>query len=265
MHSARSSPGAPQRQSLFRTPAIQALLIQVIAFLLVLATAILLPRLAEVQLTIAAAALLQGAIAASITRMRAMAPWWVFIQFLFPVALIALDALHLPSWIYLAAFLGLLCLYWTTFRTQVPYYPSTLPVWNAVGALLPKDRPIRFIDIGSGFGGLVMHLARMHPQSDCTGIESAPLPWIASILRGRLARNAGRFVRGDYDALDLADYDVVFAYLSPAAMPALWEKACAEMRQGALLLSYEFPVHGVAPHLVEQPTKNGPMLYGWVF
>lgn len=262
MHSARSGPGA-RRQTFFGSPAIQALLIQLVAFPIVLLSSAALPLMSGLQLTIASAALLQGVIAGLLTRLRRMAPWWVFIQFFFPVALIVVNALHLPSWIYLAAFLALLCLYWTTFRTQVPYYPSTLPVWRAVGALLPEGGPLKFIDIGSGFGGLVMYLAKVRPEGAFAGIESAPLPWMMSGLRASAAKSAARFVRGDYGRLDFADYDVVFAYLSPAAMPALWEKARAEMRHGALLLSYEFLVPEIAPDIVEYPTEKGPALYGW--
>ena len=130
---------------------------------------------------------------------------------------------------------------------------------------MPKEQSIRFIDIGSGFGGLVMHLARSRPQDVATGIETAPLPWLVSVMRARTGRSTAHFVRGDYTSLDFADYDVVFAYLSPAAMPALWEKARAEMRQGALLLSYEFFVPGIDPHIVEYPAGKRTALYGWRF
>lgn len=259
MHSGRSDPGAPSRNTFLRTPALQALLIQSFSFALVLA----LSMLTEMQLTVAFAALLQGVTAAAISRWRAMAPWWLPIQFLFPVAVVVVLAFRLPSWIFLAAFIALLALYWTTFRTQVPFYPSGRATWNAVDALLPADRPLRFIDIGSGFGGLVMHLAARHPESAFTGIELAPLPWLTSVLRSRLLRSGGHFVRGDYHALDFADYDVVFAYLSPAAMPALWRKASAEMRRGTLLLSYEFRIPGIEPHVVHYPVVGGPALYGW--
>lgn len=265
MYSGRLGSAAPQRLSVFRAPAVQALLIQVASFAIIIGLAVILPLVADVQLTIAHAALLQGAIAALFARLLSMASWWLIIQFLFPVAVIVLNALQLPSWLYLASFVVLLCVYWTTFRTQVPYYPSTLATWNTVNALLPMDRSVRFVDVGSGFGGLVMHLAHLRPASTFAGIEAAPLPWFVSFLRARLGRGAGRFVRGDYSELDFGSYDVVFAYLSPAAMPGLWSKACAEMRQGALLLSYEFPVPGVDPHVIRQPRENGPALYGWYF
>jgi hypothetical protein len=41
---------------------------------------------------------------------------------------------------------------------------------------------------------------------------------------------------------NLAAYDIVYAYLSPAPMPALWDKARAEMKPGSLLISNTFAV-----------------------
>jgi hypothetical protein len=161
----------------------------------------------------------------------------------------------------MVAFLLLLGLFWSTFRTQVPFYPSNPGIWAAVGARLGE--PVRFIDIGSGFGGLVLHLESRFPGSRFYGIEIAPLPWLASRMRAWLRRSGARFMRGDYGRIDLSDYDVVFAFLSPAAMPAFWRKARAEMRPGTMLLSCEFPIPGIPPHIVDHPIASGPALYGW--
>jgi hypothetical protein len=45
----------------------------------------------------------------------------------------------------------------------------------------------------------------------------------------------------------LGDYDVVYAFLSPAPMPRLWEKVQAEMQPGNLFISNSFPVPGATP------------------
>ncbi len=251
------------RKTLLHTPALRAVSIQLCAFALVLALAHAASLLSDRQLTVAVAALLQGVIAASLSRVFGLAPWWLAIQAAFPVALAAMLALQLPPILFLGAFIALLGLYWSTFRTQVPFYPSNPSTWKAVAALLPADRPVRFVDIGSGLGGLVLHLARVRRDSAFTGIEIAPLPWLVSVLRRRAARANARFLRGDYERIDFSAYDVVFAYLSPAAMPALWRKARAEMRPGALLLSYEFAIPGVAPHVTTAPAGGGALLYGW--
>ena len=51
----------------------------------------------------------------------------------------------------------------------------------------------------------------------------------------------------DFWAENLGTYDVVYAFLSPAAMPELWRKARAEMKPGTLLISNSFLVPGVEP------------------
>ncbi len=249
---------------IWRAPAVQALLLQCAALPLAWTTISVLLRF-DFALGLADAGLVQGAIAAGLSRWRKLAPWWLAIQLLFPLALLGGVGLRLPPWLFLAGFLILLLVYWSTFRTQVPYYPSGKRAWNAVAGLLPQDRPLNVIDIGSGLGGLVLDLARRRPESCFAGIELAPLPWLLSLVRAKLAGSGARFVRGDYEHLDLGAYDVVFAYLSPAAMGALWRKASAEMRPGALLLSYEFVIEDKAPDITILPIGRGPSIYGWHF
>ena len=249
---------------IWRAPAVQALLLQCAAVPLTLGVVYLLAR-AGIPLAILGVALVQGVLAAALTGWRRLAPWWLAIALLFAPALVLTQSLAIPPAVFLAAFLFLLVLYWSTFRTQVPYYPSGKRVWDEVARLLPAGRAVRAIDIGSGLGGLVLELARRRPESRFDGIELAPLPWLVSRLRALLSGSSARFLRGDYHALDFAHYDLVFAYLSPAAMSALYAKAAREMRAGAMLLSYEFLITEKAPDLCIVPTGRGPSLYVWHF
>jgi SAM-dependent methyltransferase len=245
-------------------PAAQALLIQCGALPIAAAAILLLVR-AGMPVSLGAGVLLQGALAASLTRWHGLAPWWLAIQFLFPLALLGGLLLRLPPSLCLAGFLVLLAVYWSSFRTQVPYFPSGARVWEAVAQLLPPGRPVSVIDIGSGLGGLVLELARRRPESLIAGIELAPLPWLVSRLRAQLSGSGARFVRGDYEQLDFRHYDVVFAYLSPAAMSALYRKAQAEMRPGSMLISYEFTILDKSPDLVIVPTGRDANVYVWHF
>jgi hypothetical protein len=255
---------SPALSRIWRAPAVIALLLQGAAFVPTLVTVYLLARFATPPSS-PLIALIQGGFACLLTRWRRLAGWWLAIQLLFPIALYGALSLHIePPWA-LAVFLFLLVLYWSTFRTQVPYYPSGKRVWDEVEGLLPQDRPASAIDIGSGLGGLVLELARRRPDSRFTGIELAPLPWAASRLRAILSRNQAHFLLGDYEKLNFADYDLVFAYLSPAAMSALWRKASAEMRPRSKLLSYEFLITEKAPDLIVSPKGSGPSLFVWFF
>jgi hypothetical protein len=249
---------------IWRAPAVQALLLQCAAFIPTLSLTWLLAR-AGVAPGYLGVALLQGAGAAALTWQRGLAPWWRAIQFLFPLAVLAGGTLALPSWLFLAAFLFMLLLYWSSFRTQVPYFPSGRNVWEEVDRQLPAGRPLNIIDIGSGLGGLVLELARRRPEASVSGIELAPLPWLASLARAKLTGSRARFLHGDYEQLDFARFDAVFAYLSPAAMSALWRKAAAEMGPGSMLMSYEFGIIEKTPDLCIAPQGGGASLYIWHF
>ena len=83
------------------------------------------------------------------------------------------------------------------------------------------------------------------------GIELAPLPAAISKLRAVIVSGRNCHISwGSFWKRSLADYDVVFAFLSPVPMPALWDKARAEMRAGSLFVSSTFAVPGQAPERV---------------
>jgi hypothetical protein len=257
----RGAESANPARAIISLPAVRALFLQVLSFFLALLITSAVWAIFGIPISPSWAACMQGACATALSYWRGLASWWLVIQFLFPVALVLSLSLQLPPLFFLAAFLVFLFLYWSTFRTQVPFYPSGLAVWNAVADLLPQERDIALVDIGSGLGGLTLNLSRRFPDGRFSGIEIAPLPWLISLIRARLIGSAARFSRNDYNNLHLADYDVVFAYLSPVAMPDLWRKAKAEMREGGVLLSYEFDIPGVQPSSVISPMPNGASLY----
>ena len=256
------------------SPAVIALVIQLASFCVIGVSLIVAWRVFEFKPTLNQTIISQAVLTLLITRWFHLAWWWCVIQPLFPIAAALMLLLPLPPVLYLLLFLLSLAFYWSTYRTQVPYYPSTKNVWLAVDKLLPTGRPISFVDIGSGLGGLVLYLARRFENSKFLGVEIAPLPWLLSYLRVALKTtgqtNQCQFLRSNYETLNFSEFDVVFAYLSPAAMNALWIKAKSEMRPGSMLISYEFPVIGVEADLSicienksEQAVGNENVLYVW--
>jgi SAM-dependent methyltransferase len=116
--------------------------------------------------------------------------------------------------------------------------------------LLPRDRSFALLDLGCGLGGVLSHLARARPCGQYSGVEVAPVPFLLCWLRSLLIGRNCRVRWEDYRNLDLGRYDVVYAYLSPAAMAGLWEKASREMRPGTLFVSNSFEVPGVRAQMV---------------
>jgi SAM-dependent methyltransferase len=178
-----------------------------------------------------------------------MEAWWLPIHALFVPGLVWTLGFGLPPVYALGAFCLLASLYWGVSRTRVPLFLSSRAAALAVAGLLPQERSFSFLDLGCGLGGVLACLARARPAGRYYGIESAPLPFLLSWLRAALVEQSCRISWGDFRDLDLGRYDVVYAYLSPAAMGDLWRKARREMRSGSLLISNGFAVPGVPPAL----------------
>lgn len=243
-------------------PAVEALFIQIFSFC-ICGSGIFFTHLLFAKKFSLISFLLAGAfVAAIISYFRKMDWWWWAIQFFFPISVFALLSLDISRHYYLASFIFMALLYWSTFRTQVPYYPSKATLPSVIDAFLPR-KPLRFVDLGSGFGGLTLSLSLKRADSFFCGVEIAPLPWLISYLRAQIHSAKVSFFLKNYHDMTLGEYDVVFAYLSPAAMPSLWEKAKSEMRSGTLLLSYEFIVPDIEPDLCINTDSNDPILYVW--
>jgi hypothetical protein len=231
-------------------PALVALALQAVAaagvLLLMRATGLATPPLA--------AAIGCGALAALLAGLAGLERWWLAIQLLFAPALVLMLTFPVHPGLYLGAFVLLLLVYWSTFQTRVPLYLSGDQTWKALETLLPPaaaGHAPRFIDLGCGIGGVVTHLAAARPDGQFHGIELAPLPALFSRLRIVFGRHANATASwGSFWKADLGDYDLVFAFLSPVPMPALWEKARAEMRAGSLFVSSTFAVPGQVPERV---------------
>lgn len=229
-------------------PSIAALLLQSSAYLLIRLTF----EIAGLHASPLLLACLCGLLAALFSYIYGLAKWWLLIQLLFAPTLVLTLAFELPPNIFLAAFLILLLVYWSIFHTQVPLYLSSNKVWQAMERLLPAenaDSGFAFLDLGSGLGGILAHLAKVRPDGSYVGVEAAPLPFLWSWLRIRLSCNRNCRVHwGSFWSCDLSQYDVVFAYLSPVPMAKLWLKARAEMRPGTLFISSTFAVPDQTPH-----------------
>jgi hypothetical protein len=232
-------------------------------------------------------ALAVGALAALLGRLLRLEGWWMFILAGFPMAVLAFAALGAsPGW-YLALFLLLWLVYWSSFSTRVPLYLSGPKVRAALLARLaaagarasapagapdiapdiaPAHGALHFIDLGCGLGGLVLALARARPDGRFRGVELAPLPAAVGWLRARRAQLPNlQLARASLWEEPLAGHDVVYCFLSPVPMPRLWEKACREMRAGSLFISNSFEVPGVPPdEVIEVGDLRGSRLLVWV-
>lgn len=202
----------------------------------------------------------QCGIAALATRLLGLPVWWVFIGAAFPLALAAgLYFETLPAWPFGIAFVLIYLFFSNTARDRVPLYLSNRRTAQALLDLMRQRGGRRFIDLGSGMGGVVRAL-----DGDgrvARGVETAPMVWLMSALMSRLT-GRGQILRQDIWTTDLSGEDLVYAFLSTGPMPALYEKARSEMKPGSLLVSNSFPVPSIeADEVWELSDRRRTKLY----
>ncbi|MFV1939255.1 class I SAM-dependent methyltransferase [Pseudomonas luteola] len=233
-----------------RYPAILALLVQVLALLITWIVLQVGLVTLHYRAPLIGAACLQGVLAAALGQWMGLHRWWLFINLAFVPALVAFAGYAIPGWVFLAGFFVILLLNWNSLTERVPLYLTGHETQRKLSELIAeRSDKVSFIDLGSGLAGTLVYLSRLHPKSHFTGVETAPMSFLLSWLRCLPRRNC----RIRYQSLwkvDLAEYDVVYCFLSPAPMPDLWKKAQAEMRPGALFISNTFEIPGVPPRQV---------------
>ena len=205
--------------------------------------------------------IIQGVMAALLARILNLAIWWQWILLIFPLAVWMTLKLNLSPDLLFGWFLLLVLVYWSVFLTQVPYYPSGDEALEVVAKLIDHEKNLKVAEIGSGLGGLSIKLSKIHPLSSYIGIEIAPLPFLVSLVRSKFLSSKVIFKLGNYEKLDFADFDLVYAYLSPAAMPKLYEQCKAQMKPGSILVSHEFIVPGIKPSNIYQTGNNSKITY----
>lgn len=169
--------------------------------------------------------------------------WWRLIHAGFAPLAVWVGGLELPPGVFLAGF----AILWVVFRSaatgQVPLYLSGDEAASAVGDWIAERDARRVADLGAGVGSLLLPLARRFPEVRFVGVENAPLPWLVGWVRTRGMANI-EWRWGSLWQEPLGRIDLAYAFLSPAPMPALWEKVCTEMSADSLLVSNSFPIPG---------------------
>ncbi len=193
---------------------------------------------------------------------------WSFVAFFAAVAAavaLAWAGIRPPDWVFPLAVVVLLGFYVNGVTEQVPLYLSNRRTQQAVADLTPDVAGARIVDLGCGFGGVVLAVARARPGADVLGVETAPLSWLISLLRVRLSglANARIEFRGIWNT-DLGDVDFVYAFLSPAPMARLYAKVRAEMKPGTVFVSNSFEVPDEDPdEVLELDDRRRTRLLVW--
>ncbi|MEZ5498380.1 MAG: class I SAM-dependent methyltransferase [Steroidobacteraceae bacterium] len=132
-------------------------------------------------------------------------------------------------------------------RTTVAQHADANNIYRLLFRMFPQREYARVLDWGTGHGAALIDWQRLHPQSECHGVDlSAPCLKLAH----RRALENGmslRFSQQDLEHLDYPDehFDLVFFNfmlheLPPRSLPALLAEARRVLKPGGLFAGHEF-------------------------
>jgi hypothetical protein len=126
-------------------------------------------------------------------------------------------------------------------------------------ASLPKQAIV--YELGSGWGSLVIALARAFPDAQIRGIEMSPLPYWVARYRTRKIPNV-YLQRANFYACDLHDAHAVTCYLMIKPMPKLGALLDRTLKPGTPVVSLTFWFRGREATASQQGPGLGPGLRG---
>ncbi len=113
-----------------------------------------------------------------------------------------------------------------------------------VSRILEKRTNQVVMDLGSGWGALLLPLAKKFPQHRFIGIEHAYIPYFISKIRSRKMANIS-FYRQNFFDTDISKADVIFLFLLNHVMRKLKLKLKKEAKKETLFYANRFPIPGV--------------------
>jgi len=151
--------------------------------------------------------------------------------------------------------------------TGVPPHPCGANEAADVVALLRQaglqDHGVIY-DLGSGWGSMVIALARAFPRARIKGIEMSPVPYWVARIRTRTLHNVS-LQRGDFRRGDFRDADAVTCYLMISPMPKLAALLDRQLEPGTpvVALTFWFRDRKVAATRNGSGLRGAAALYYW--
>ena len=161
----------------------------------------------------------------------------------FPLSLLLSGSVALPAWVWLLPLLFVVMVYPMNAWRDAPLFPTPALALSGIEHCAPLREGASILDAGCGLGHGLIALHTAYPNAALFGVEwSWPLRALTA-LRCPWARIS----QGDMWKADWSQYDMVYLFQRPETMPRALQKARAELRPGAWLVSLEFVAEPLAP------------------
>ncbi len=129
----------------------------------------------------------------------------------------------------------------TSMKTGISPVPSTGEARKAILSAVENSGAGPVMDLGSGWGTLVVALARQYPNRQIIGYELSWVPWAFSSIRKYIFQLHNLTLsRQDFRYADLSRTSVIVCYLFTGGMMSLQEKLAQETHGEIRIVSSTF-------------------------
>ncbi len=152
-----------------------------------------------------------------------------------------------PTLLFLVI-ITVLSIVWSTLKTGISPMMSSSKACKTMLGEIDMDKEGSLIDLGSGWGTLVIAVAQKYPDKQVIGYELSWLPWLVStILKCSLRLDNLTIYRKDFTNAELNTASNLVCYLFPGAMIALQEKLEDEVFNKITIVSNTFALPSYQP------------------
>lgn len=137
---------------------------------------------------------------------------------------------------------------WTTVAVGISPMPSNNKARDVIMQLVETAGDGAIVDLGSGWGSLIIPLAMKYPGRQVLGYELSFVPWLTTVLISKLLHLKNLSVhRKNFLQADLSTASVLVCYLFPEGMKALEKKLVTEKALPRYLISNTFALPSYEP------------------
>ena len=142
---------------------------------------------------------------------------------------------------------------------DAPWVPTRKKDVARFIALAELKNGQKMYDLGCGDGRLVC--AAAEAGAIARGVELSFLPFFLANIRKIFSKNGKniKFIYRDIWKTDIGDADLVYVWLMPKANEKLKIKLAKELKNGAKVISYVWPIEGWTPIKVDRREKQSDL------
>lgn len=146
------------------------------------------------------------------------------------------------------------------FKGQAPYIMTRpMVIRQAIANLNIPKKPVVY-ELGCGDAPFLRAVVKKYPEVEAIGVEHSLWPYAVAKL-GTLFYRRIKIIKKDFFKLDLRRADLIYCYLNFDSMAKLEQKFLVECKDGAEIISYNFPLPTIEPHKVVRTNRKPIYFY----